>query len=88
MGSEMCIRDSFMGVATPDVPAALMAYSLLFATNFFSTLTPQASSANVIFAGSGYLTQDQIYGFGGIVTLTNLVIFLVVGTPWVLFVAG
>ena len=36
------------------VPTALLGFGLLFATNYFSALTPQASSANVLFAASGY----------------------------------
>ena len=36
------------------VPAAPLAFLLLFATNFFSAITPQGSSANLLFAGSGY----------------------------------
>jgi DASS family divalent anion:Na+ symporter len=76
----------FMGVATnAGVPAELMAFMLLFATNFFAALTPQASSANVIFIGSEYITQREVYRVGGLITLANLVVFMVVGTPWLLF---
>jgi DASS family divalent anion:Na+ symporter len=76
----------FTGVATnAGVPPALMAFMLLFATNFFAAITPQASSANVIFIGSEYITQREVYRVGGLITLANLAIFLVVGTPWILF---
>lgn len=68
------------------VPGALMAYMLLFATNFFSAITPQASSGNVIFVGSGYLTTGEVYRYGGIVTLANLVIYGIVGPLWILAV--
>ncbi len=78
----------FVGVAVQSgVPAPLIALMLLFATNFFSVITPQGSSANVIFVGSGYLTPGDVYKNGGLVTLTNLIIFLVIGTPWILLVA-
>jgi DASS family divalent anion:Na+ symporter len=66
------------------LPAPLVAYMLLFATNFFSAVTPQGSSANVLFAGSGYLTTGELYGYGAIVTAANTAIFLAVGTPWIL----
>jgi divalent anion:Na+ symporter, DASS family len=69
------------------VPAAPLAFGLLFASNYFSALTPQGSSANVIFAGSGYLTQGELYKLGAMTTAFNLAVFLVVGTPWLLFVA-
>jgi DASS family divalent anion:Na+ symporter len=68
------------------VPAELMAFMLLFATNFNAVITPQGSSANVIYAGSGYLEAGEIYKVGGIITLLNTVVFLTVGTAWMLFV--
>ena len=55
------------------VPAAPLAFLLLFATNFFSAITPQGSSANLLFAGSGYLSQGELYRLGAITTAFNLV---------------
>jgi DASS family divalent anion:Na+ symporter len=66
------------------VPAAPLAYQLLFATNYFSANTPQGSSANLLFAGSGYLTQGELYRLGALTTAFNLAVYLVVGTPWLL----
>ncbi|MGA9753209.1 MAG: DASS family sodium-coupled anion symporter [Acidobacteriota bacterium] len=78
----------FLDVGTKvGVPAAPLAFALLFASNYFSSLTPQGSSANVIFAGSGYLTQGELYKLGALTTSFNLLVFLVVGTPWLLLVA-
>ena len=68
------------------VPVALLAFLLLFATNFFSAITPQAASANLLFAGSGYLSQGELYRLGGLTTAFNLVIYLVVGIPWLILV--
>ena len=68
------------------VPAAPLAFLLLFATNFFSALTPQGSSANLLFAGSGYLSQGEMYRLGAITTATCLVIYLVIGIPWLMLV--
>lgn len=77
----------FLGVAIQaGVPAELMALMLLFATNFNAIITPQGSSANVIYAGSGYLEAGEIYKVGGIVTLVNTVVFLTVGTAWILLI--
>jgi divalent anion:Na+ symporter, DASS family len=77
----------FLGVAVQaQVPPALMALMLLFATNFFAAITPQGSSANVVFAGSGYLTQGEIYRNGALITLTNFLIFMIAGTPWIMLV--
>jgi divalent anion:Na+ symporter, DASS family len=77
----------FLGVAIEaGVPAELMALMLLFATNFNAVITPQGSSANVIYIGSGYIEAGEIYKVGGIVTLVNTVVFLTVGTAWILLV--
>jgi len=68
------------------VPTPLMAFSLLFASSYFSVITPQGGSQNVIFVGSGYLTQRELYKLGLLTTLLFLAIFLVLGTPWIFFV--
>jgi DASS family divalent anion:Na+ symporter len=66
------------------VPGELMAMMLLFATNFNATITPQGSSCNAIYLSSGYISAREIYLYGGSVTLLNLIIFLAIGTPWIL----
>jgi DASS family divalent anion:Na+ symporter len=76
----------FMGLSQPAVPIELMAMTLLFATNYFSVLTPQGSSCNVIFVGSGYLEASEVYRYGGITTFACLLIYLVIGAPWILLV--
>jgi DASS family divalent anion:Na+ symporter len=70
------------------VPAAPLAFQLLFATNYFSAITPQGSSANLLFGNSGYLTQKELYRFGAMATAFNLVVYLLIGTPWLLLVTG
>ena len=69
------------------VPGGPLAFALLFASSYFSTITPQGGSQNVIFVGSGYLTQGELYRAGAITTAFCLLVFLVVGTPWLLLVA-
>jgi DASS family divalent anion:Na+ symporter len=68
------------------VPAVPFAFLLLFATNFFSGITPQGSSANLLFAGSGYLSQGDLYRLGAISTAFSLVVYLLVGLPWLALV--
>jgi DASS family divalent anion:Na+ symporter len=68
------------------VPAPLMAFALLFASSYFSVITPQGGSQNVIFVASNYLTQRELYRLGLIMTLYFLAVFLIVGTAWVLLV--
>lgn len=75
-----------VGIRT-GVGAPLMAFSLLFASSYFSTLTPQGGSQNVIFVGSGYLTQGELYRLGLATTVFCLLVFLLLGAPWLMFVA-
>ncbi|HWS39817.1 MAG TPA: DASS family sodium-coupled anion symporter [Arenimonas sp.] len=70
------------------VPAALMAPGLLFASSYFSIITPQGGSQNIIFVASGYLKQGELYKLGLITTLTFMSIYLLIGTPWILFVSN
>ena len=70
------------------VPAAPLAFHLLFATNYFAAITPQGSSANLLFAGSGYLSQADLYRLGAITTGFLMLLYLVVATPWLMLVTG
>jgi divalent anion:Na+ symporter, DASS family len=78
----------FLGVGVKlGVPAAPLALQLLFATNYFAAITPQGSSANLLFAGSGYLSQGDLYKLGALNTAFCLLLYLLIGTPWLLLVA-
>ncbi len=68
------------------VPAQLMAFSLFFASSYFSVITPQGGSQNVIFVGSGYLTQRELYRLGLLTTLFFLAVFLTIGSGWLMLV--
>ena len=68
------------------VPAPLMCFALLFASSYFSAITPQGGSQNIIFVASGYLTQGELYRMGLLTTAFFLTLFLLLGTPWLLFV--
>ncbi|MEM6264917.1 MAG: DASS family sodium-coupled anion symporter [Bacteroidota bacterium] len=78
----------FLQVAvSAGVPAALMAFMLSFATNYFAVITPQGSSANVLYAGSGFLTSGEMYRQGATITALNTAIFLL-STPWIMWVSS
>ncbi len=78
----------FLQVAVnAEVPAALMAFMLSFATNYFAVVTPQASSSNVLFAGSGFLPSKDIYKQGAVITLLNTIVFLL-ATPWIMWASS
>ena len=70
------------------VPAAPLAFQLLFATNYFAAITPQGSSANLLFAGSGFLSQRDLYRLGGLLTAFCLAFYLIVGTLWLRVLLG
>jgi len=44
-------------------------------------LSPQGGSQNVIFVGSGYLAQSDLYRLGALTTVFCLLVFLLLGTP-------
>ncbi len=78
----------FMGVGVKlGVPAAPLAFLLLFASNFFSVITPQGSSANLLFVDSGFMSQKDAYRLGALATAFSLIVFLVVGTPWLMAIS-
>jgi DASS family divalent anion:Na+ symporter len=66
------------------VNPVVLAFQLLFATNYFSGITAQGSSANLLFAGSGYLSQNDLYKLGAITTTVSFVIYAVIGTAWLM----
>jgi len=66
------------------VNPTVLAFQLLFATNYFSLITPQGSSANLLFAGSGYFSQSDLYRLGAITTGVSFLIYALVGTPWLM----
>ena len=77
----------FLGVGIDaGVPAELLSLMLLFATNFNAMITPQGSSANVIYLGSGYIKSNEVYRYGGVITLLNTLIYLVIGSFWIVAV--
>jgi len=73
----------FLGVGVKlGVNPSILAFQLLFATNYFAAITPQGSSANLLFAGSGYLSQKDLYRLGAITTGFSMLIYFVLGTAW------
>jgi len=71
----------FLGVGLEaGVNGTLLALMLLYATNFNAIITPQGSSANVIYIGSGYVTPKEVYKVGGVITLLNTAVFLTIGS--------
>jgi DASS family divalent anion:Na+ symporter len=65
-----------------------MAPGLLFASSYFSVITPQGGSQNIIFVASGYLQQGELYKLGLFTTIAFMSVYLLIGTPWILFVSN
>jgi DASS family divalent anion:Na+ symporter len=73
----------FLGVGVKlGVPAPLLAFQLLLANNYFAAIAPQGAGANLLFVGSGYLSQEELYRLGAIHTGFCFLLYLLVGTPW------
>jgi len=68
------------------VPGVLLAFMLLFATNYFSVITPQGSSCNILYISSGYVKPQTIYKLGGLITLLCFVIYMIFGSAWILLI--
>ena len=51
-----------------------------------AAIAPQGSSANLLFAGSGYLSQEDLYRLGAFNSGVCLLLYLLIGTPWPLLV--
>jgi DASS family divalent anion:Na+ symporter len=69
------------------VPASILAFQLLFATNYFASIAPQGSSANLLFTGSGFVAPRDLYRLGGVTTAFCMLLYLAIGTPWLRLVA-
>jgi DASS family divalent anion:Na+ symporter len=80
----LALMGVFMGAGKSlGIDPAPLALMLLFATNYFSVLTPQGSSCNILYISSGYITPKEVYKYGGILTLLSFMVYVVIGLPWI-----
>ena len=78
----------FLNVAVrAGVPASLMKFCAAVREQLLLDHHSAGREQNIIFVGSNYLTQGELYWLGLLTTGFCLLVFLVVGTPWLLFVA-
>jgi DASS family divalent anion:Na+ symporter len=59
---------------------------LLFATNYFSVITPQGSSCNILYISSGYIKPEQVYRIGGLMTLLSFILYMALGSAWIMLI--
>jgi DASS family divalent anion:Na+ symporter len=69
------------------VNPTFLAFQLLWATDYFSVITPQGSSSNLLFVGSGYFSQRDLYRLGAVATAVSFIVYAFVGTAWLWMVA-
>ncbi|QDZ19865.1 sodium/sulfate symporter [Chloropicon primus] len=70
---------TMIGAGTPPLLAAL---TIPFHTNLFGGMTHYASGQSAVFYGSGYYDMPTTFKVGGIVGITNLLIWGIVGGVW------
>ncbi len=80
----MALLGVFLGAAISlGIDPAPLALMLLFATNYFSVITPQGSSCNILYISSGFITPKEVYKYGGILVFLSFIIYMVFGLPWI-----
>ncbi len=70
------------------VPATILAFLLLFATNFFSGITPQGIEREPSLRGKWLHDAGRAVPDRCLSTAFSLLVYLVVGVPWLMLVAG
>jgi DASS family divalent anion:Na+ symporter len=73
----------FLGVAIAvGTPPLLAALTLAFFSNLFASTTHYATGPAPILFGSGYVRLGAWWGLGGLISVINIVVWLVVGGAW------
>ena len=77
----------FLGTAVAaGAPAMLAALILGFAGNLIGGLTHYASGPAGVIYGSGYVTTGEWFRVGFIASVVNLLVWAVVGLPWMMLI--
>ena len=64
------------------VPSVLAALSLSFLSNLFGSITHYGSGQAAVYIGSGYLELKDVFKFGALFSVVNLLIWGGVGSLW------
>lgn len=64
------------------VPAIIAALSLAFMTNLFSGITHYSSGPAAVYYGSGYLSLVEVFEYGALMGLLNLLLWGGLGCAW------
>ncbi len=63
----------------PAIPAAL---SLGYMSNLFGSVTHYGSGQAAVYYGAGYLTLPEVFKYGAIMAVVNLLVWGTTGTLW------
>uniref|UniRef100_I2Q658 Anion transporter n=1 Tax=Desulfovibrio sp. U5L TaxID=596152 RepID=I2Q658_9BACT len=75
-------------MAVPGMDVKMMALMLCTSLGIMGVITPFATGPSPIYYGSGYLPAKDFWRLGFIFGLIFLAVFLALGIPWMLAVAG
>ena len=64
------------------MPSVLAALSLSFLSNLFGSITHYGSGQAAVYIGSGYLELKDVFKFGAMLSVINLLIWGGVGPVW------
>ncbi|XP_052195593.1 dicarboxylate transporter 2.1, chloroplastic-like [Diospyros lotus] len=64
------------------VPGLLAALALAYNTNLFGALTHYSSGQAAVYYGGGFVKLRAVFRVGILMALINVVIWILVGTPW------
>lgn len=64
------------------VPTGLAALALAFNTNLFGGLTHYSSGQAAVYFGSGYLELKDVFKYGAVMAVWNILVWTVVGGFW------
>jgi L-tartrate/succinate antiporter len=77
-----------VGSTIPGMDMPRFALLLALTLGIMGIITPYGTGPSPVYYGSGYLPSADWWRLGAIFGAIFLGVFLVVGVPWVLFVAG
>jgi L-tartrate/succinate antiporter len=75
-----------VGAAIPGMDMKALTLSLCLTLGIMGILTPYATGPSPVYYGSGFLPSKDYWRLGAIFGVVFLLVFLVVGIPWVLLV--
>ncbi|GAB4815894.1 hypothetical protein N2152v2_002940 [Parachlorella kessleri] len=67
---------------TAGVPPPIACLSLGYMTNLFGAITHFGSGQAAVYYGSGYLTLKEVFSYGALMAVVNLLLWGVVGGAW------